>query len=220
MEAKIVEKQVEAYIRQLLPEREAFFTALEQTAADEFIPIVQPEVAQLLRLLIAMHKPARVLEIGAAIGYSASLMALAMGTGEVDTIELNEPMAMRAQDTFDRLGLELSQHADIHLFIGDAKEVIAKRQAGYDMVFIDAAKSHYKAYLDLVMPLVREGGLIISDNVLYKGTVADDALVPKKHKTIVKRMRDYLAYISAHPALTTSVLSVGDGVALSYIKEN
>jgi predicted O-methyltransferase YrrM len=220
MEAKIVEKQVEAYIRQLLPERDAFFAALEQTAEADYIPIVQPEVAQLLRLMIALKKPQRVLEIGTAIGYSASLMAIAMETGEIDTIELSDEMAAAAQITFQKMEQSYERHAAIRLIKGEAKTVLEALDGGYDMVFIDAAKSHYKAYLKLVMPLVSKGGLIVSDNVLYKGTVADDSLVPKKHKTIVKRMRDYLTYISEHPALTTSVLSVGDGVALSYMKED
>jgi len=220
MEAKIVDTYVETYIRDLLPGQIPFLTALEDIAARDHVPIVQPEVAQLMKLLVAQYQPKRVLEIGAAIGYSGALMAIEMKRGHLDTIELNEETAARAQETFKALRQSNLTKASITLHIGDAKEVIdTLNDAPYDLIFIDAAKGHYEAFLDLIMPRLSVGGLIISDNVLFKGMVATDHYVIRRKITIVKRMRNYLKRISTHPELTTSILSVGDGVALSLKKE-
>ena len=220
MEAKIVDTYVETYIRDLLPGQIPFLTVLEETATRDHVPIVQPEVAQLMKLLVAQYQPKRVLEIGAAIGYSGSLMAIEMKKGHIDTIELNEDTASRARQTFKTLKESGLTDTSVELHIGDAREVIETlNDAPYDLIFIDAAKGHYEAFLALIMPRLKVGGLIISDNVLFKGMVATDHYVIRRKITIVKRMRSYLKCISSHPELTTSVLSVGDGVALSLKKE-
>jgi len=220
MEAKIVDTYVETYIRDLLPGHHPFLTGLEEIAARDHVPIVQPEVAQLMKLLLAQYQPKRVLEIGAAIGYSGSLMAIEMKKGHIDTIELNEETAARAGETFKSLKQSGLTETSIDLHLGDAREVIETlNEAPYDLIFIDAAKGHYEAFLDLIMPRLKIGGLIISDNVLFKGMVATDHYVIRRKITIVKRMRSYLKCISSHPELTTSILSVGDGVALSLKKE-
>ncbi|MGX8795518.1 O-methyltransferase [Fusibacter sp. JL298sf-3] len=214
IESKIVDEHVETYIRALLPEATGLLGELELFAREAFVPIVHPEVAQYLRLMTQLRGPKRVLEIGTAIGYSASLMAMTMGRGTIDTIELSDTMAEKAAETFGRLKTMVPE-VDVRLYKGEAQDVLRTLKGPYDMIFIDASKSHYREFLDLCLPMLGEDGVILSDNVLFKGMVATDAYVIKRKRTIVKRMREYLDYISEHPQLTTSVLPMGDGVAVT-----
>lgn len=218
IESKIVDEHVEAYIRGLVPEETGLLKELVDYAEAFHVPIVQPEVAQYLKVLFQMKKPKTVLEIGTAIGYSGSLMALAMREGTIETIELNEDMYQKANETFSALktfapNVEVIQH------LGEAGEVLKNLNGTYDLIFIDAAKGHYQAFFDLCLPMLSEGGLIVSDNVLYKGMIATDLYRVRRKITIIKRMRAYLKYITSHPALETSILSIGDGVALTLKKE-
>lgn len=218
IESRIVDEHVEGYIRSLLPEATGLLQELEQFAETEHVPIVQPEVAQYLKMLFKLKKPKRVLEIGTAIGYSASLMAMEMGEGEIDTIELSDIMFDKAKETFGRLKEEVP-NVTVNQHKGDAAEVLKTLEGPYDMIFIDAAKGHYKAFFDICLPMLSEEGLVVSDNVLYKGMIATDLYLVRRKITIVKRMRAYLKYISTHPELSTSILSIGDGVALTMKKE-
>lgn len=214
----IVDHYVESYIRSLLPKSTGLLSELEAYAQLHHTPIVHPEVAQYIRVMIQMNKPTRILEIGTAIGYSASLMAEAMQIGLIETIEIKEDMVAKASETFNTLkgivpNVELIQHH------GDAAEVIDNLSGSYDMIFIDASKGHYKSFFDKCIPLLSPKGVIISDNVLYKGMVATNEYLVRRKITIVKRMRAYLSYISDHSMFETTVLPLGDGLAISYKKE-
>lgn len=217
-EAKIVYPATTAYVRTLLPKSEGYLLRLEEEAHRDGVPIIQPEVAQYMRVLMQLHRPTRILEIGAATGYSASVMALSLPAGEIDTIELNAETARIAAEHFEEL-TTFHPEVSVRLHVGPAEAVISDLKGPYDFVFIDAAKAHYSAFFEGAYPLVRPGGLIVSDNVLFRGMITDDALILPKYKTIVKRMRQYLEMISEHSRLTTSILSIGDGVALSYKRE-
>lgn len=217
IESKIVDPYVENYIKSLVPESMGLFHELEHYAERFQVPIIQKEVAQYLKVFLKWVKPKTVLEIGTAIGYSASLFAYEMENGHIDTIELSEGMAEIAAVTFQKL-LEIRPDVSVRQWLGDAQEVLPKLENKYDMIFIDAAKGHYQAFLDLCLPRLNTGGVIISDNVLYKGMVATDAYLVKRKITIVKRMRKYLAFISNHPDLETTILPIGDGVAITYKK--
>lgn len=218
IESKIVDEHVENYIRSLLPKQHGLLGELELFASEEHVPIVQPEVAQYMKLLFQMKKPKRVLEIGTAIGYSASLMAYEMGCGCIDTIELNDTMFEKAQETFAKLK-ESVPDVQVNQYKGEAQEVLKTLEGPYDLIFIDAAKGHYKVFFDLCLPMLSENGIIVSDNVLYKGMIATDLYLIRRKITIVKRMRAFLKYISTHPELETSILSIGDGVAITLKKE-
>ncbi len=214
----IVDEHVEHYIRTLLPKSSGLLGELEAYAEEQRVPIVQPEIAQYLKVLMKVHKPKRILEIGTAIGYSATLMAEQMDHGIIETIELKKEMVDKARETFEKLekykpDVEIIQHH------GDAKSVLEKMNGKFDMIFIDASKGHYKAFFELCMPMLNTQGLIVSDNVLYKGMVATNLYLVRRKITIVKRMRTYLDFISNHPELDTTVLPMGDGVAISYKKE-
>lgn len=213
----IVDPLVESYIRSLLKKREGLLEDLENFAFLHHVPIVHPEVAQYLKVMCALNKPRSILEIGTAIGYSASVMALEMGVGSIDTIELNETNAELAKKTFNELG-KLVPDVQVNLHEGDAREVIPNLNKTFDWIFIDAAKGHYKAFLDLCLPLLNEGGMIISDNVLYKGMVASNHYLVRRKITIVKRMRRYLEHISQSEELETTILPIGDGLAMTLRK--
>ena len=219
METKIVEKKVESYLRELIPQRNAFLSGLEAYAEENHVPIVQPEVGQLIKWYVQTLKPKRVLEVGTAIGYSGSLMAFEMGTGHIDTIELNENMISIATKTFESFSKLEGYDVTFKIHSGDAADVLKDIQGTYDLIFIDAAKGQYNLYLEYAMPHLKIGGAIISDNVLFKGMVADESLMPRRKKTIVKRLKTYLAHISNHPQLETTILPMGDGVAISTKKE-
>ena len=217
MESKIVDPYVETYIRSLLIPNQGLLATLEAYAQEHFVPIIQPEVAQYLKVLVNAHKPKSVLEIGTAIGYSGSLFALEMKTGSIDTIELNETMVNKAKETFEELN-QMVPDVKINQHFGDATEVIGRLEQKFDLIFIDASKGHYQTFFDLCFPLLNDGGIIVSDNVLYKGMIATDEYAVKRKVTIIRRMRAYLEYITHHPELETIVVSMGDGLAISYKK--
>ncbi len=202
------------YLRDLLPKREGLMGELEQFAKEYDVPISQPETIKLLEVLIRLGRVKSVLEIGCAIGYSAIGMALA-GAETVTTIEISEDAARVARENFKKAGLD--QRITLHY--GDAKEVLPTLSGEYDMVFLDAAKAQYGNFFPHCLRLLKPGGLLVSDNVLYKGMTATDELVQHRKITIVKRLRQYLTMLSSMPELETSVLPVGDGVALSFYKE-
>ncbi len=213
----IVYNEVVSYIQTLMPKREKHFLDLEAYAATFHVPIVQPEVAQLLQNLVYIHKPKRVLEIGTAIGYSASIMAAAMTSGEIVSIEIREDMYEHAKKNLEAF----ETNVKFSLLLGDALEVLKSVEGEFDLIFIDASKGHYQEFWTLCSDKLRKNGLIVSDNILYKGMIANDAWVERRKKTIVKRMRHYLSELCANPAFHTAILPMGDGVALSYkLEEN
>ncbi len=201
------------YIRSTLRKSEGLLKELEAYAAENHVPIVTPEVARLLVVLGRLVKPVRILEIGTAIGYSAILLAGTLaGGGRIDTIERQEDMILKARENIKRAGLENT----IGIIAGDAEEVLRCLDKQYDMVFLDAAKGQYPEFLPDCLRMLKKGGLLVSDNVLYKGMIADEKLIVRRKRTIVNRMRSYLEILCEDPSLDTSILSVGDGVALSY----
>ncbi len=202
------------YLRDLLPKRTGIMKELEAFAKEYDVPISQPETMKLLEVLIRLGKIQSVLEIGCAIGYSAIGMAMA-GAEKITTVEISDDAARVARENFQKAGLAES----ITLYHGDAKEVLPTLTGQYDMVFLDAAKAQYGNFFPHCLRLLKPGGLLVSDNVLYKGMTATDELVQHRKITIVKRLRQYLEMLSNTPELETSVLPVGDGVALSFLKE-
>ncbi|MDK9712371.1 O-methyltransferase [Acidaminobacter sp.] len=206
-----------AALQTLTPTHDPFLKSLEAYAAEHRVPILQPESAQLLELLTAMKKPKHVLEIGTAIGYSAVRMAIAMGEGKITTIEKSPEMLELAKTTFENA----KTNVVFEQLEGDAAEVLKHLKPSdlYDLVFIDAAKSHYKTYFDLVTPMLAPGALVISDNVLFRGLIADDQPVDKRFKTIAKNLKAYLAYLMAHEDFITSLVPIGDGFAVSLSRK-
>ncbi len=215
MDDNINHEYIIRYLRGLLPERGGLPGELEQYAKAHEVPISRPECMKLLELLIQIGKIHRVLEVGCAIGYSAICMANA-GSDSVDTIELSDEMADRAEENIRAAGLA----ERIRVYRGDAGEILPTLTGPYDLIFMDAAKAQYGEFFPHCMRLMPVGGILVSDNVLYQGMTATDELVLHRKRTIVKRLRGYLEMISNHPCLETAVLPVGDGMAISYIKSH
>lgn len=198
------------YIRDCLPASEGLLAEMERYAAEYAVPISQPESIRLLELLARLGGAERILEIGTAIGYSAIRLALASG-GHVDTVERSAELASLARTYISRAALE----GQICVIEGDAAAVLPDLTEGYDLIFLDAAKAQYQAFFPHCVRLLRRGGLLVSDNVLYKGMTATDELLQHRKRTIVKRLRAYLEMLKEHPLFDTAVLPVGDGIALS-----
>lgn len=202
------------YLRNTLRKNEGLLLEMEQYAAENDVPISQPESIRMIEVLVRLSGAKNILEVGGAIGYSAICMAKASEGGTVTSLELSSEMIEKANAYITRAGLR----ERIRFLQGDAKEVLKTLDGQYDLIFLDAAKGHYMEYFTESMRMLKAGGLLISDNVLYKGMVATDELLLHRKRTIVARLRRYLDMLCAHEELETAVLPVGDGVALSVRK--
>jgi predicted O-methyltransferase YrrM len=213
LEDRIRYPEIDEFIRNTMAREDGVLKEMEEYACLNHIPIIAPETAALLRILVKIHKPARILEVGTAIGYSALVMAAASGgCASIDTIEIDEEMAILAERNIEKMGFK----SRIRVLRGDALEVLQCLTTPYDMIFLDASKGHYPEFLPECMRLAREGGIILSDNVLYRGLVASKGHVEHKHRTIAVRLREYLESLCKNTLLDTAIIPIGDGLALSY----
>lgn len=211
--SNIVNDKVENYIRETLKPSQGLLRDLELYAEENSVPIIHKEVADLLRVILKLKRPKKILELGCAIGYSSLFFADVLdGDVEIVTTERNPIMLERAQDNIKKAGME----DRIKILVGDAEETLKDLEGTFDMIFIDAAKGHYKIFFDMLIGKLNHGGIVISDNILYKGMIASDDYVVRRKKTIVKRMRTYLDYICDLEGISTSLIPIGDGLAISY----
>lgn len=218
----IVDEKVEEYIKGFYSPVNDFLDDLRKQAESADIPIMGKETEALLLTLLEIKKPEHILEIGTAVGYSALCFATKIPNLHITTLELQECHKIAAEENFLQGGVGKR----IRVLQGDArdsleillKEAKAGDSAPFDFVFIDGAKSHYMEIWNRCIGLCKLGAVIVSDNILYKGiVVADDYLDHRRNKTVVRRMRAYLDHITSTPGITTSILPVGDGVAVSVL---
>ncbi|MGL5084179.1 MAG: O-methyltransferase [Clostridium sp.] len=208
----ITHDYMEDYIRGLIPNSKGNLKVLEDFAKENGVPIVQKEAGKFLEFMVSMKKPMRILELGTAIGYSATLMYEAAGTKPyITTIERDENMIKYAKENIEKLGLE----DNIIVKQGDCLEILASLEEPYDLIFMDAGKGHYNHFLPHCLRLLKNDGIIIADNVLFRGMVASQDLVKRRKITIVKRMKTYLDLVSSDEDLITSVIPMGDGIAVT-----
>lgn len=206
---------IDNFISSLYTEENEIIKGLFEFARERHIPVVCDATALLLRFLCAREKPERILEIGAAIGCSALIMYYASGCGpKITTIERNGEMFSLAKENIARAGLS----DKIEVIYGDAAGVLPAQSGEFDFIFLDAAKGQYLNFLPEVLRLLSPGGLLVCDNVLIRGMVANDALMPHRHKTMTVNMRAFIDKIKNDSALDFCVLSVGDGVLLCQKK--
>lgn len=211
--AGILKKDIEQYIRNLLPPRDELMLQIEQEAKDKIVPIVEPEIANLLYWLALFNESTRVLEIGTAIGYSTLWLARAVlpRGGKITTIEINEPRFLAAQKNLAKAGI---QHG-IELILGDARELLPQLKGPYDFIFLDAAKGKYPEFLQTCVDLLVPGGILAADNVFMHGMVISGEIDKRRNKTAVSRLQRFLKNVTAHPQLETIVLPLGDGITVS-----
>ncbi len=209
----IVQERMASYINSLDTGNGAFLDGLERSALSENVPIIRQDMQSFLKVLLALHKPERILEAGTAVGFSAILMA--QNTEEscrITTIEKYGKRIPEARKNFAEAGLE----GRITLLEGDALEVMKSLEEPYDMVFMDAAKGQYIHFLPEALRLLRTGGMLISDNVLQDGDIIESHYaVERRNRTIYKRMREYLYVLKHTEGLLTSIVPVGDGAAVT-----
>lgn len=187
---------------------------IKQKALEDHIPIIMDDTLEVIEKELKENPPKRILEIGAAVGYSAMCFSeFLVQDGVIDTIERDEERIQEAKENFKKVGVE----DRITLYEGDAVEILPTLNEKYDMVFIDAAKGKYPFFLKESLRMIKENGIIFADNILYKGYVMSDY---NKHKqrTAVRNLRKYIKEVSENPNLETEILEVGDGLAISRIK--
>lgn len=213
----IVEERLVAYIHSLETENSEILEQIEKEALDTFVPIIRKEMQSFLKVLLRVKRPLNILEVGTAVGFSAILMSEYVPEEcKITTIENYEKRIPIARENFKRAGKE----EQITLIEGDAFEVLKTLQDSYDFIFMDAAKGQYIAYLPEVMRVLSPGGILVSDNVLQNGEIIESRFaVERRDRTIHSRMREYLYTLKHHPELETSIIPLGDGVALSVKKD-
>ena len=185
---------------------------IKNRALENHIPIIMDDTLSVVAEILQKMKPTKILEIGAAVGYSAMCFSEYLQEGgRIDTIERDKERIAEAKENFVKVGVQ----DKIKLYEGDAVEILPTLNEKYDVVFIDAAKGKYPFFLNQALRMLNDKGVIIADNVLYKGYVMSDY---NKHKqrTAVRNLREYIAMVNEDEQLKTQILEVGDGLAVSY----
>ncbi|MBQ7766557.1 MAG: O-methyltransferase [Lachnospiraceae bacterium] len=214
----IIDERLFTFINSFDKGNSEFLDELEKEAKRDYVPIIRKDMQNLLRFLLRLKRPVKILEVGTAVGFSALLMA--ENTAEecrITTIENYEKRIPIARENFKRDGME---HR-ITLLEGDATEILKELDETYDFIFMDAAKGQYLNFLPDLLRLLAEDGMLVSDNVLQDGDLMESRYaVTRRNRTIHSRMRDYLYELKNNPVLETVILPVGDGVTISIKTDN
>ncbi|EDL63330.1 O-methyltransferase [Bacillus sp. SG-1] len=211
-----MDNAVNAYIESLIKERSDLLKEMETFAEKENVPIMELAGIETLLQLLRIQKPKRILEIGTAIGYSGLRMAEALPDTEIVTIERDEA---RYQQALNFVGRS-PQKDQLDIIFGDALEKVpeVEGKGPFDALFIDAAKGQYQKFFDLYAPLLTDEGVVYSDNVLFKGMVAEEEVENKRIRQMVKKLKSYNDWLMNHPEYNTVIIPVGDGIAVSRKK--
>ena len=186
---------------------------IKQKALEQNIPIIMDDTLEVIANILKKEKPKRILEIGTAVGYSAMCFSEFLDSnGIIDTIEREKDKVKEAKENIKKVGVE----DKINIIEGEAVEVLPTLNNKYDVVFIDAAKGKYPFFLKESIRMIKQNGIILADNILYKGYVMSDY---NKHKqrTAVRNLREYIKEVTENPNITTEILEVGDGLAISKV---
>lgn len=213
----IVDEHIESYINSLGTDIPQELYELEKWALSENVPIIRKSMQNLLRFLLGIRKPRNVLEIGTAVGFSTLFIEhYAPKDCKIKTIEKVEMRLVHARKN-------LEGHKNIELLEGDAADILKDLSEGhkekYDFIFLDAAKGQYPKFLEYIKLLLADGGMLVTDNVLLEGSIAESKFsVERRDRTIHMRMREYLYELTHCEGLDTVILPVGDGAALTVRK--
>ncbi|MGX1982557.1 putative O-methyltransferase YrrM [Thermolongibacillus altinsuensis] len=210
----MVNKEIVEYIQSLLPEREEAILKMEDYAREHHVPIMDLVGIETMLHLLKIANPKKILEIGTAIGYSAIRMAKVLPNAKIVTIERDEERYKQALLYVN----ETKTSEQIEVLFGDALELSDQvaEKGPFDALFIDAAKGQYRRFFELYEPLLTERGIIITDNVLFKGLVASEQPIEQKRiRQLVQKIREYNEWLMNHPRYETIILPIGDGMAIS-----
>ena len=219
----IINPLVSNYLDGLYRPLNGMLAQIRAGAEESYIPIITKDVETFLAGLLVWHQPKRILEIGTAVGYSAAFMATKTPGCKIDTIENKleaYEIAMENLAKMDLLDQVVVHHGDGLAVMTRFKEESQQSDwQRYDMVFVDASKSQYRALFDCAMELIKPDGIIVCDNVLMRATVANDCYDPEgKHRTSVRNMRNFIDYIVSLDTIETAILPIGDGISMSVKK--
>ena len=209
----IVDERMTAFLGSLETSDNELLEQIEQEALEAGVPIIRKEMQSFLKVLLEIKKPMRILEVGTAVGFSALMMCEYAPEGcRITTIEKYEKRIPVARENFRRAGVE----DRIELLIGDAGEILRSLSEPYDFIFMDAAKAQYIIWLPDMKRLLKDGGILVSDNVLQEGDICESHFaVERRNRTIYRRMREYLYALKHDPELLTSIVPIGDGASVS-----
>ncbi|WP_349407968.1 O-methyltransferase [Pseudalkalibacillus sp. SCS-8] len=214
----MISDEMKHYIEELVPERTPEVLEMEQQAREGNVPIMDLIGMEALLQVIRLHKPKKILEIGAAIGYSGIRMIQAMPESNLVTVERDPERYSQAVDNIAKVGMQKS----ITILEGDALELTdtIRAHGPYDFIFIDAAKGQYKRFFQEYEKMLVPEGVIVSDNVLFRGFVAktDDQIESKRFRKLTEKIRGYNEFLYEQSHFITSILPVGDGMAISILK--
>ena len=213
----MVDERTVSFINSLDPGNPAYLDELERYALDTYVPIIRKDMQAFLKFMMHTHRPMKILEVGAAIGFSSLLMSEYAPQGcKITTIENYEPRIELARSNFEKY----VKTDTITLLEGDATELLPTLNEEYDFIFMDAAKGQYINFLPQILRLLRTGGILVSDNVLQDGDIIESKYaITRRNRTIHNRMREYLYELKHNEALTTVILAVGDGITVSVKKQ-
>lgn len=188
---------------------------VKEKALENHIPILMDDTLEKIEEILQTEKPKRILEIGTAVGYSASMFAKSTEDDcIIDTIEIDEERAKEAKENIKNIGVE----ERINIMVGNAVDILPTLTNTYDIVFIDAAKGKYPIFLENAIRLVKDGGIILADNILYKGYVMSDYNAHKQ-RTAVRHLREYIKEITENDKCESEILEIGDGLAITKVRK-
>ena len=209
-------EKLSAYIDGLFADRNALLSEMEKYASEHHVPIMELAGMETMLQLLRIHRSKRILEVGTAIGYSALRMATALPEAEIITIERDIERIQIAKEFIEHSG----KAEQIILIEGDALEVedVVRRHGPFDAIFIDAAKGQYKKFFELYAKYLTAEGMVVTDNVLFKGLVAEAEIDSKRTRNLVKKIDDFNQWLMNHAEYDSVILPVGDGIAISKKK--
>lgn len=211
----IVNIDVEEYIQSTLKPLEGFLKEISEYAKKNNIPVAKLETIRALEVIFNLKKPKAVLELGCAIGFTSIFFAGYLDkSGYIDTVENDPDMVKMAKNNIKNSGFEKT----INIIYAEAYDYLMNIDKKYDIIFIDAAKGQYEKYFDICSNLLNEKGVIIADNVLYRGMVAKKYKIPHRQATLVERLRSFLDKVTKDERFDTSILSIADGLSISVKK--
>ncbi len=212
---EITRDYIQTYIQGLIKDEGEELEKFRESCVENHRPIIQKEVGQFIKVMLNIIKPKKILEVGTNVGFSSIFMCQTLNKNvDILSIEINEDVCNEAIDNIKKFECE----KNIRIINDDAITALDYISEKFDIAFIDAAKSHYDEFLDKILKILNPNGIIICDNVLYKGLIANDELVTKRKRTIVRNMREFLEYVSTNERFETSIIPIGDGIALIKVK--
>lgn len=213
----ITDDDVQRFICETIGPHAGFLGEVERYAAENKIPVLETSTARLLEIICRLLMPERILELGTAIGFSSILMCEATdGKAIIDTVEIDPEMSVSAAENIMKAGF----NDKVNLINADAADVLKNIDKSYDLVLIDAAKGQYNEYYKFCSDMVSPGGVIFADNVLYRGMTAGGAMINRRQRLLVKRLRQYVKTAVEDKRFITDIIPIGDGVCMSFRKRD